>query len=167
MEPSQGNTSRMCRCFRNIPKRRVDTRIGGVGSSPEESESRIVFRPELQLISFQSPPVSHSNPKEQIIAIRYSRFFKQASLQRKMDTFFTLNLTDYEGARKEYTKQLSRATLHQTLIVGLSLTFALFHFFLFIFYPRSRSNLYFALLATCAALISFSDFQIKSLHSLL
>jgi len=140
-------------------------RIGRVGSSAEESDSRIVFKPELQRISFQEPPSSLSNPKEQVIAIRYSRYFKEASLQNELDEFFTISLTDYEGASKEYKKQLTRATLHQTLLVGLSLTFALFHFLLFVFYPKSRSNLFFALLAFCVALIVFSDFQIKIVTS--
>ncbi len=135
-------------------------RVGRIGSTPDDTDSRIVFESEPHIIIFNSPPSSLNEPTDQIIAIRYSRFFKERPLRQGLDAFFSISLTDYEEGRAVYTKQLRRATRHQALIVGLSLTFALFHFFLFIFYPSSRPNLYFALLAACTALISFSDFQI-------
>ena len=90
--------------------------------------------------------------RDQVLALRLSdrvRGSPSDSLTRILD--FGLELGDGRGGLIDYVVSVRDQGVVLVLIAGIPLVFAVVHFLLFAFYPKTQQNLYFGLVATCVA----------------
>lgn len=132
---------------------RLIARLGIVGSPSRQGEEFATTNPDLP------PPrsVVFGRSGEHILAVRYSNFLlmKKAPnishgfqiILRELDPLVTASI----GQNRANARLLMLGTL-------VPAVFAAVHLLLFIFYPRARQNLYFAILTTTiAAAVYFSS----------
>jgi hypothetical protein len=125
--------------------------FGKVGISKEDEKPYITSMPELRAIVFRAPSEVEGGKSRHLIAIRYSSFFLQSPLAAGAEpgvNFKIGGLQQMSAARDNFRRT---AGIHQMLLMGILLAFALLHFLLFLFYPPLRPNLYFAALAAFLA----------------
>jgi class 3 adenylate cyclase len=125
--------------------------FGKVGTSQEDEKPNITLRPELRAVVFRAPPEVAGGKSQHLIAIRYSSFFLQSPLAAGAKPGFHFKiggLQQMSAARDNFRRTVG---IHQMLLIGVLLAFALLHFLLFLFYPPLRPNLYFAALAAFLA----------------
>lgn len=136
-------------------------RFGKVGTSAAE-EQPYWGRHGPRVISFRPISPTEGGKSRHLVAFHFSNFFRQSSVWsgstgslgweiRSVDDLFSMM-----AQRDNFRRKL---TLHQMLLTGVFLAFALLHLLLFMFYRESRANLYFAVLSACSALTVFYYYQ--------
>lgn len=127
------------------------------GASREDKIFYIARNPKT--ISFAAPLSAINGRSRHLVAIRYSNFLvnkPEWSGSHSSCRFYIVNL---KTMNDNWSNTVRKATFHQMLLIGVFLTFALLHLFLFWFYPKFRANIYFAQLAISSALLVFFNFQ--------
>lgn len=125
--------------------------FGKVGTSKEDEMPKITSMPELRSVVFRAPSEVAGGKSRCLISIRYSSFFLQSPLAAGAEPGFRFKiggLQQMSAARDNFRRTVG---IHQMLLMGILLAFALLHFLLFLFYPPLRPNLYFAALAAFLA----------------
>ena len=122
-------------------------KFGTVGT--REGEEKPYWQRDPQVISF-------SSQTEHLIAIRYSNF--SPPLLTPM-LGFSLMLSPLNDSIKDRVNIVRHGTTLQMVWTGISIFLMLQHLLLFIFYPRARENLYFALLTGSIGAFVFLTFQ--------
>jgi len=124
--------------------------IGDVGQSKED---------EKTLIDRNTKYIVFTNQEEHLLAIRHSNFstdyHNQLGIDAGFSCFIWLDLNSYVAHN---TEGIRTATIYQILFTTIPIVLAFLHLFLFIFYPRSKENLYFAICMFCWAIVVFEDF---------
>lgn len=124
--------------------------IGKVGQSKED---------EKALIDMNTKYIVFTNQEDHLLAVRHSNFSTDYHNQLGIDAGFSCyvwpNLNSYIGRS---TEEIRTITIYQMLFTAIPIVLALLHLFLFIFYPRLKENLYFAICMFCWAIIVFVDF---------
>jgi signal transduction histidine kinase/DNA-binding response OmpR family regulator len=72
---------------------------------------------------------------------------------------FEFDIGDFKQMSAQRDNDIRKITFHQMLLMGVFLAFTLLHLLLFVFYPRQRANLYFAVLTAGFALTVYFWFQ--------
>jgi len=134
-------------------------RFGKVGTSKEKEEPDILLIPRLQVISFRALADTDSGKSRHLIAIRYSSFFLESPLWLGSQPGYEFDIGDFKQMSAQRDNYIRKITFHQMLLMGVFLAFALLHLLLFVFYPRQRANLYFAVLTAGFALTVYFWFQ--------
>lgn len=122
-------------------------KFGTVGT--REGEEKPYWKRDPQVISF-------SSKTEHLIAIRYSNF---SSYQLTPMLGFSLMLSPLNDSIEDRVNIVRYGTTLQMVWTGISIFLMLQHLLLFIFYPRARENLYFALLTGSIGAFVFLTFQ--------
>ena len=122
-------------------------KFGTVGT--REGEEKPYWKRDPQVISF-------SSKTEHLIAIRYSNF---SSYQLTPMLGFSLMLSPLNDSIEDRVYIVRHGTTLQMVWTGISIFLMLQHLLLFIFYPRARENLYFALLTGSIGAFVFLTFQ--------
>ena len=122
-------------------------KFGAVGT--REGEEKPYWKRDPQVISF-------SSKTEHLIAIRYSNF---SSYQLTPMLGFSLMLSPLNDSIEDRVNIVRYGTTLQMVWTGISIFLMLQHLLLFIFYPRARENLYFALLTGSIGAFVFLTFQ--------
>ncbi|MFQ5650448.1 MAG: sigma 54-interacting transcriptional regulator [bacterium] len=139
-------------------------RWGRVGGSKEQEEPYIdvvgAGYPGPRVISFRAPAGTVKGKSRHVVAIRYSNFFLESPVWSGFPAGFDFTIDDLDRVRAQRENFRRRLTIHQILLMGVSLAFALLHFLLFLYYPRLRPNLYFAAHTTFFALTVYFWFQL-------
>jgi serine phosphatase RsbU (regulator of sigma subunit) len=124
--------------------------IGDVGQSKED---------EKTLIDRNTKYIVFTDQEDHLLAIRHSNFstdyHNQLGIDAGFSCFIWLDLNSYIA---HSTEGIRTATIYQILFTTIPIVLAFLHLFLFIFYPRSIENLYFAICMFCWAIIVFEDF---------
>jgi len=84
--------------------------------------------------------------------------FAKLLFRRDVAAGFYLDLVDLNHTVEERTAFLSAKAVYQMFLVGVPIALAFLHLLLFLFYPRSRLNLYFALFAISIAASVFLNY---------
>jgi len=127
------------------------------GASREDKISRGAQNP--QVISFVPPISAVNGTSRHLVAIRYSNFLVNKPEWSGSGSFCRFYIVNLKSANNNWSNIIRKATFHQMFLIGVFLTFALLHFFLFWFYPKFTANIYFAQLAFSSALLVFFSFQ--------
>ena len=122
-------------------------KFGTVGT--REGEEKPYWKRDPQVISF-------SSKTEHLIAIRYSNF---SSYQLTPMLGFSLMLSPLNDSIEDRVNIVRYGTTLQMVWTGISIFLMLQHLLIFIFYPRARENLYFALLTGSIGAFVFLTFQ--------
>ena len=122
-------------------------KFGTVGT--REGEEKPYWKRDPQVISF-------SSKTEHLIAIRYSNF---SFYQLTPMLGFSLMLSPLNDSIEDRVNIVRYGTTLQMVWTAISIFLMLQHLLLFIFYPRARENLYFALLTGSIGAFVFLTFQ--------
>jgi serine phosphatase RsbU (regulator of sigma subunit) len=126
-------------------------RLGKVGPSKAEEEALIERNPRC---------IVFDNQEDHVLAIRYSNFSTDYLNQLEMDAGFTGQIWEDLNSRiQDRTAVVRTLTIYQILFAVIPVVLAFLHLFLFLYYPRAKENLYFAVCMFCWAIIVFEDFQ--------
>ena len=122
-------------------------KFGTVGT--REGEEKPYWKRDPQVISF-------SGKTEHLLAIRYSNF---SSYQLTPMLGFSLMLLPLNDSIEDRVNIVRDGTTLQMVWTAISIFLMLQHLLLFVFYPRARENLYFALLTGSIGALVFLTFQ--------
>ena len=109
-------------------------KFGKVGARQGEEEPYWERNPQA---------ISFSGKTDHLIAVRYSNFSPH---QLSPFLGFSLSLTPLNASIKKRVNTVREGTTFQMVWIAISVFLMLQHLLLFIFYPRMRENLYFAIL---------------------
>lgn len=133
--------------------------FGKVGTSPKQEKAYITSMADLRVITFRVCSDVEGGKSRHLVAIRYSSFFLKSPLAAGAEPGIDLTIGDWQrmsAARDNFRRTVG---IHQMLLMGILLAFALLHLLLFLFYPPLRPNLYFAALAAFLAPTIYFWFQ--------
>ena len=123
-------------------------KFGTVGTRKEEEKPYWERNPQV---------ISFSGKTDHVIAVRYSNF----SSAESMPTLgFELRLTELNPNIKRRITLVREVTTFQMVWMAISVFMMLQHLLLFIFYPRARENLYFAISTGSIGAFVFLLFQL-------
>lgn len=132
-------------------------RFGKVGST----------RGEETILTNRTPKhIQFSGGEEQIIAVRYSNHRAKELIRYNIPMGFRAelgNLDVYVSDRIGVVRSLS---IHQMAFSAFALAFAIVHFLLFIFYPKSKENLYYSICMFAFAVVIYTGTQNNFVDSL-
>jgi len=94
-----------------------------------------------------------------ILSVRYSNHATLRLHRFNYDAGFQIQVGSLADMVVDYTQTLRQATLVQFGLMGIYLTYGLLHLFFFVFLPKRRENLYFAIVAFTIAIILFNNFH--------
>ena len=121
--------------------------FGVVGHSRETEQS----------FEDRSPKVlSFTRKADHVLAVRYSNFSPERFTRLGMYAGFEILLGDPNGTIDSRIATVRHTSVLQMVFTTIPLVLALLHFFLFLFYRKSRENLYYALCMLGFAGITFS-----------
>ncbi len=101
-----------------------------------------------------------SSEPEHIIAVRHAAMGMTSILNNDKSYGFQLSFGNAEFAIKKSMEVIALIKSHQIYFTSLSLAIALIHFLLFVFYPSSKENLFFSVLAIGFAGLAYCPFQL-------
>ena len=123
-------------------------KFGTVGTPREQEKPYWARNPQV---------ISFSGKTDHVIAVRYSNF---SSPEPIPILGFGLRLTELNRDIKRHISQARGTTTFQMVWTAISIFMMLQHLLLFIFYPRARENLYFAILIGSIGAFVFLVFQL-------
>lgn len=132
-------------------------RLGVVADSSEEETGH-----------WQSAPVVFNLPDapSAVLAVRYSNHSADYLRHLGLPVGFSAALYDANRKFVDRAEKIRRDTAYQWFFGGIPMAFALIHGLIYLFYPRTRENLHFAVLTTSIALFMLSNFQGRFLTDL-
>jgi serine phosphatase RsbU (regulator of sigma subunit) len=132
-------------------------RFGKVGTTREK---------EIILTNRTPKHIQFSGGEEQVIAVRYSNHRAKELIRYNIPVGFRAelgNLDVYVSDRMEVVRSLS---IHQMAFSAFALAFAIVHFLLFLFYPKSKENLYYSICMFAFAMVIYTGTQNNFVDSL-
>jgi len=125
--------------------------FGKVGTS-EATEERFWER-DPRCVVFR-------NQEDHVLAVRYSNFSTTFFNRYRVNAGFSCAVAeDLNSWITNRTSIVRQFTIYQMLFTVVPLVLALLHMLLFLFYPKAKENLYFALFIICWGAIAFADFS--------
>lgn len=134
-------------------------RFGKVGASKAQEEPAVDVMPTPYSISFDAPANADLIKSRHLVAIRYSNFFLSSYVAPAPLPIFEVKIGDLKQLNVQRDNSRRRMTIHQMLLMGIFLAFALLHLLLFLFYSRPRANLYYAVASAACAFVVYLWFQ--------
>ena len=121
-------------------------KFGKVGTQKPEEEAGRDANPK---------PVLFIDKTDHVIAVRYSNF----SIGSFNHAGFAIRLADLNHNIERRVNHIRTFTINQIAFAVVPLTFAFLHLVLFLFYPESKENLYYAGFTGSTAVFTFLIFQ--------
>jgi serine phosphatase RsbU (regulator of sigma subunit) len=132
--------------------------VGRPGESIEE-ETSILQREPLFATLGKPWQVAPDGKYIYQIAVRHSNWIiSEPPWEGMLTEGMRFEVGSHQSVSQSYHAHLKHRLTHQWIILGIVLTFAMIHFLLFVFYPKERSNLYFALMASSWSVLAFNGF---------
>ncbi|MFQ5865284.1 MAG: ATP-binding protein [bacterium] len=132
--------------------------FGRVGNSKETEHAHLGDSPP-RAISFRPPSTPLEGKSRHIVAFRYSSFFFETPVWPSDWRGFGFNIGDLDPMIAERENRKTYLSMHQMFLMGTSLALSLLHLTLFLFYPKARINLYYAVLTGCFSFLPYLMFQ--------
>ena len=127
--------------------------FGKVGDARETEEPHFISYSKTRMI-----PVQFSEGSDHVIAVRYSNFWALGYQHLDVPAWFGLGISELDYGDERRVSLARDITIYQMLFIA-PLAFALLHFFLFLFYPEYKRNLYYAIFALSVSALIFAPFQ--------
>jgi signal transduction histidine kinase len=131
---------------------------GKVGKT-RESEEVIIDEFGIPLI------VSFDKPSGNILAVRFSNHKLKEIIKEKGVSGFALTVMNPGNYLSWFNRIGMMVKRYQIFFTSAALAIALIHFFLFVFYPKAKENLYFAVLALSIAGLAYAPFASSFIES--
>ncbi|MCP4566267.1 MAG: hypothetical protein GY841_01665 [FCB group bacterium] len=106
-----------------------------------------------------------SSGQHHLLAVRYSNHQSAEYAMRGDDPSFAVTIGRAQGFFESMFSLFGRAIHQQMFITVMALSFSLLHLLLFIFYPSSKENLFFAILTAGFAGMAFAPTQLAVITS--
>ena len=115
---------------------------------------------ESEVDVYMVKEVLFKDKTEHLIAVRYSNFSVDALYKSALNAGFNIILFGNPNYTVEHlVNRVRRRANEQMFFTGVPLAFAILHLLLFLFYPRSREILYYAVFTGLFAAAAFVDYQ--------
>ena len=131
-------------------------KTGRVGRTQAEEEPRRDYTPTS---------ISLHEDTTHVLAVRYSNFSAEKILKAGEDAGFYLVLGVLPVMLESHARLTRQVSVHQILLTGILLALAFLHFVLFLFFPKARAHLYFAIFAASFAGVIFGYLQLHFVTS--
>jgi len=130
--------------------------FGTVGKTVSDEEPLFVksYLPPENFV-FLPRDILHDHNSKHLIAIRYSSFLLESPISIGIKPSFSIKIDDFQQLRLDLREIRRSAKTYQMLFIGIFLSFSLIHLLLYIFYPKLKANLYFAILIASAAVLTY------------
>ena len=125
-------------------------RIGTIGTSKENEVTRIDRYPKY--IVFGKGP-------EHVLAVRYSNHSAGEMIKHNARAGFTATIMDINSLLSQNVDSVRSATIIQFVFSSFIVAFAIMHLLLFIFYPKAKENLFYAISMLGFALVIYTGPQ--------
>lgn len=125
--------------------------FGVVSANPEEEVAYQERKPRS--LVFTEPGIN-------IIAVRYSNHNAQRFLDAGYPAGFRYLLVEMNHQVSGVLNATRQITIQQYLYSGILFVFTIIHLLLFIFYPKQRQNLYFALFAAFFGVLNYVNHEV-------
>ena len=103
-------------------------------------------------------PIVFENSGEHVLTVRYSEHKKSRVRRPGSPMPFGITLGDMNDSITARVNRVRSASIHQLVFSVIPLSFALMHFLLFVFYPRHKNNLFYAISMLGFAILTFASF---------
>jgi serine phosphatase RsbU (regulator of sigma subunit) len=123
----------------------------GIVSSDSTRESFSVDRSPKSIVFTQSGL--------NVLAVRYSNHKATHFVESGYNAGFRYLLVDLNYQVNGALKTTRWTSVHQFLFTGILLVFTIIHFLLFLFYPKQKQNLYFALFTSAFGFMNFLSYE--------
>lgn len=131
-------------------------KIGTVGNTKENEITRKDYYPKY---------IHFGKGQEHLIAVRYSNNLSEKMLDYGYPVGFTAIIMDLNSMLSQNTESVRQTTLFQFIFSSFILAFAVMHFLLFIFYPKSKENLFYSFSMLGFAIVIFAGPQVNFVDS--
>jgi len=168
----KGDVKRWFRCYFNIEDnlkgKTILLYIRHLGASEVYLNEKLIHR--YGQIDLQRPGKTISDETRwetftfdhhprQLIAVRYSNKSGKSQQNLGLDADFQLRFMHFKKGMSRLTEITIFMTKHRTLLLAIPSVLAFLHFFLFLFYPQSRENLFYFF-----CLVGFAAFFYSIMH---
>ena len=133
-------------------------KYGNVGSSPKTEEIFLDRNPRHLLFDSR---------KEQVLAVRYSNHHAKRIIDIGGNAGFNAVLGDMEVFAYNRIENVRQVSIHQMAFGAFVLAFAIVHFLLFIFYPKSKENLFYSISMFSFSVVIYTSTQNNFVNSAL
>lgn len=133
-------------------------KYGNVGSSKETEEVFLDRNPRHLLFD---------NQEEQVLAVRYSNHHAEKIIEAGGNAGFTAVLGDMEVFVYNRIENVRQVSIHQMAFGAFVLAFAIMHLLLFIFYPKSKENLFYSISMFSFSVVIYTSTQNYFVNSIL
>ena len=137
---------------------RLVYKYGKVGISKETEEVFLDRNPRHILFD---------NQEEQILAVRYSNHHAKKIIEAEGNVGFTAVLGDLEVFVYNRIENVRQVSIHQMAFGAFVLAFAIMHLLLFIFYPKSKENLFYSISMFSFSVVIYTSTQNYFVNSIL
>jgi len=124
-------------------------RFGEIGLSPETEETRIERDPKHIVF----------DKEEHMMAVRYSNHAAKDISAYHFDVGFSIRIVELDNLVSQHLEIIRQLTVQQLPFSAFILAFAVMHFLLFAFYPKSKENLFYAISMLGFAAVIFTGNQ--------
>lgn len=101
-----------------------------------------------------------NKPGLNVLAVRYSNHKAENFVESGYNAGFRYLLVDLNYQISSALRTTRWTSVHQFLFTGILLVFTIIHFLLFLFYPKQKQNLYFALFTSAFGLLNFLSYEV-------
>jgi len=133
-------------------------RYGVVGTSKETEEVHLDLNPRHILFD---------KKEYQVLAVRYSNHSAEKMVSHNIRAGFTAILGDMEVFVYQRINTVRDFSIFQMAFGAFTLAFAIMHLLLFIFYPKSKENLFYSIAMLSFALVIYTSLQGTFINSVL
>ena len=125
-------------------------RIGTIGTSKENEVTRIDRYPKY---------IVFGKGLEHVLAVRYSNHSAVEMIKHNARAGFTATVMDINSMLSQNVDSVRSATILQFVFSSFIVAFAIMHLLLFIFYPKAKENLFYAISMLGFALVIYTGPQ--------
>jgi serine phosphatase RsbU (regulator of sigma subunit) len=101
-----------------------------------------------------------TTPGRNVLAVRYSNHRANNYIEAGYNAGFRYMLVDLNYQVNSALKMTRWTSIHQFLFSGILLVFTIIHFLLFLFYPKQKQNLYFALFTCTFGIMNYLSYEV-------
>lgn len=132
--------------------------IGQPGGSAAEEVPELAKHPKLAVLG-EPWRVEANGDFTYVLAIRHSNFvLERDPFKNHIRPGVRFTIDDYDTTITHYREDTTSRYMNQWVLFGICISFSLLHFLLFVFYPKEKSNLFFAMVTLSWTALTYSGF---------
>lgn len=116
-------------------------------------------RDEVRRFSRIPNNFSFKDSTNHVIALRYSNHIAERFQKLGASAGFSVSLNDYEPAISQSIARIKKYTTNKLIFFSIPLIIAVFHFLLFIYYPKLKDNLFYSIMLLGFSVLVYAQFE--------